>query len=88
MITSPIFKKTLVRGRHVRSFCVESTAPEGWIASEEADRQIVQWWRYRDWHRVERALARFLSTAAKLKRAGWVDVGFTLAEEGPSASNS
>jgi hypothetical protein len=83
-----IFKKTLVRGRHVRSFRIEPTAPEGWIASEEADQQIVQWWRYRDWHRVERAVARFLSTAAKLKRAGWVDVGLTLAEEGSSTSSS
>jgi hypothetical protein len=86
MHTPPIFKKTLVRGRHVRSFRVEPTAPEGWIASEEADQQIVQWWRYRDWHRVERAVARFLSTAAKLKRAGWVDVGLKLIEEPASHS--
>jgi hypothetical protein len=75
-----VFKKTLVRGRHVRSFRIEATQPEGWIASEESDQQIVQWWRYRDWHRVERAVARFLSTAAKLKRAGWVDTGLKLAD--------
>jgi hypothetical protein len=88
MNTPLIFKKTLVRGRHVRSFCIEPTPPEGWIASEEADHQIVQWWRYRDWHRVERAVARFLSTAAKLRRAGWVDIGLTLADDGASASSS
>ena len=81
MSTRPIFKKIMVRGHHVRSFSIEPTAPEGWIASEEADQQIVQWWRYRDWHRVERAVARFLHTAAKLKRAGWVDVGLALAKE-------
>jgi hypothetical protein len=87
MTTAPIFEKTLVNGPHVRSFQIQPTSPDGWIASEEADQHVVQRWRYTDWHRVERAVLRFRSAAAELRRAGWIDVRFTPQEE-PSAASS
>jgi hypothetical protein len=86
MTTSPIFKKTLVQGAHVRSFQIHPTAPDGWIASVEADQHIVQRQRYTDWHRVERAAMRFRSAAAELRRAGWTDVRLARQEEAPAGS--
>jgi len=71
---SPIFAKTLVRGRHIRSFRIQPMPAAGWIASEEADERVVLRRQYADWHRVERAASRFLGEVAELRRAGWVDI--------------
>jgi hypothetical protein len=73
MRTQPIFAKTLTRGRHVRSFRIRSVPAAGWIASEEADHEVVLRREYADWHRVERTARRFMAEVADLRRRGWVD---------------
>ena len=74
MTVSQVFTKTLVRGPHVRSFRIGPLPLTGWIVSEEADRRIVQHQQLTDWHRVERAVTRFMGQVAELRREGWVDV--------------
>lgn len=74
MTASPIFTKTLVRGRHVRSFRIHPVRATGWIASEEADQRLVLRRQLTDWHRVERTVTRFMVEVAELHREGWVDV--------------
>jgi hypothetical protein len=73
MTTSPIFTKTLVHGRHVRSFRIHPMPATGWMASQQADQRVVLRRQYTDWHRVERILTRFMGEVAELRRAGWVD---------------
>jgi hypothetical protein len=46
----------------------------GWIASEEADQRVVLRRQFTDWHRVERAVTRFMGEVAELRREGWVDL--------------
>jgi hypothetical protein len=46
----------------------------GWIASEEADKRVVLRREFTDWHRVERAVTRFMGEVAELRREGWVDL--------------
>jgi hypothetical protein len=72
-MTSPIFTRTLVYGSHVRSFRIHPLPHAGWIASEEADQQVVLRGQYTDWHRVERTVMRFMGEVAELHREGWVD---------------
>jgi hypothetical protein len=75
MNMSPIYTKTLVSGLHSRSFQIEPVpAAAGWIVCEEADQHIVQRRRYTDWHRVERAVTRFVGQVAELRRQGWIDI--------------
>ena len=74
MTESEIFTKTLVRGPHVRSFRILPLPVAGWMVSEEADQRIVQHQQLTDWHRVERAVTRFMVQVADLRREGWVDV--------------
>jgi hypothetical protein len=74
MTTSPIFRKTLVHGRHVRSFRIQPMPAAGWLASEEADHRVVLHRHYSDWHRVERTVTRFLGEVAELRREGWIDI--------------
>src|SRR5713101_6579835 len=71
--TLPIFDRTLVHGSHVRSFQIRPSTRSGWIASEEADERVILHREYSDWHRVERAVARFRRDVATLHREGWVD---------------
>jgi hypothetical protein len=73
MMTSAVFEKTLVHGPHVRSFRIRPELHEGWLASEEADRQVIRRRKYTDWHRVEREVTRFRGEVAELRRRGWVD---------------
>jgi hypothetical protein len=67
----PLLTKTLVRADHVRSFHVRSTPPTGWEVTTRDDRRVVQQRRYTDWHRVERALARFTREIGELCGQGW-----------------
>jgi hypothetical protein len=69
-----VFTKTLVRGPHVRSFRIHPVPTTGWIASEEADQRVVLRRQFTDWHRVERAVTRFMGEVAELRREGWVDL--------------
>jgi hypothetical protein len=73
-IPTPVFAKTLVRACHVRSFEVACAGDAGWEVSLRADETLVERRRYADWHRVERAITRFLREISKLRHDGWVEV--------------
>jgi hypothetical protein len=69
---SPVFAKTLVRAREVRSFEVAAAPSVGWQVKERTDQEIREQ-QLSDWHRVERALLRFTREISELRRQGWVD---------------
>ena len=69
----PLFTKTLIRARQVRTFEVAALPNVGWEASERAGVDVIEQRRYSDWHRVERALTRFDREIDELRRQGWVD---------------
>jgi hypothetical protein len=69
----PLFTKTLVRARQVRTFEVAALPEVGWQASERADDDVIDTRRFSDWHRVERTLTRFDREINELRRQGWVD---------------
>jgi hypothetical protein len=48
----------IIRDAHGRRFSV-TTTPAGWVVREEHEDRIVRDVTYRDWHRVERAVANF-----------------------------
>jgi hypothetical protein len=66
-----VFRKTLIRACHSRSFQVQTALPFGWEASEPADHAVVRHHIYSDWHHVERALLHFRQQIADLLAAGW-----------------
>jgi hypothetical protein len=66
-----MFALELRRGQEVRTFLVRNAGLSGWELSEEANRRRVRTVRYRDWHRVERAIALIRFEAASLAREGW-----------------
>jgi hypothetical protein len=72
MTTVPLFAKTLVRARQIRSFEVAPARSVGWEVSERSDQNVVQR-QFSDWHRVERVLTRFTHEISELRRQGWVD---------------
>jgi hypothetical protein len=71
--TAPVFTKTLVRARHVRSFEVAPARDTGWEVSLRSDEAVIERRRYADWHRVERAITRFIAEISELRREGWVE---------------
>jgi hypothetical protein len=66
-----VFRKTLVRSVHVRSFEISESADSGWQLFEREDEQVVALQRFTDWHRVERAILRLARVVAELQRDGW-----------------
>ena len=67
-----VFRKTLVRADHFRSFEVHSVPYlKGWETSERADQTLVDQQRHSDWHRVEQVLSRFQQQIVELRAAGW-----------------
>ena len=73
-----IFSKRFRSREHTRSFTVGKADDRGWEVREEADHQIVKRTSTHDWHRVEKAMMRFALEAARLQRAGWVEVSNTV----------
>ena len=70
-MTPTLFIATLVRENHMRSFEVRPARSAGWEASEHEDHQLTRRQYYRDWHRVEQALARFAQAIDELRQQGW-----------------
>ena len=54
-----MFSVSIQRADHVRRYSIHSTVDNGWEVRLEDDRWVTRQARYRDWHRVERALAIF-----------------------------
>ena len=58
---------------HVRRFTIRHVHP-GWEVRDENDAGILKRVIYKDWHRVERAIAMFEQEEAMLEAAGWVRI--------------
>jgi hypothetical protein len=61
----------LRRGSHTRCYSVRSSTSDGWEVSLEEDCAVSRRVRYRDWHRVERAMALLEREIADLATQGW-----------------
>jgi hypothetical protein len=57
---------------HVRHYSVHPASPSGWEAKLEEDQELRQRDLYQDWHRVERAIARFEREVLELIASGWL----------------
>ena len=66
-----MFQISLWRADHVRRYSITAAKPFGWEVKYEEDRQLRRKSIYRDWHRVERAMALFELEALQLKANGW-----------------
>ena len=66
-----MFSISLQRADHVRQYSIRSVHDSGWEVLVEEDRTLTHHVRYRDWHRVERALALFRREVDDLIARGW-----------------
>ena len=66
-----MFQISLWRADHVRRYSITQAKPFGWEVKYEEDRQLRRKSIYRDWHRVERAMALFELEALQLRASGW-----------------
>ena len=66
-----MFTRELTQAGRVRRFTIRADAGEGWEVREEEDSRILNQVRYRDWHRVERALTRITLQVSELEAHGW-----------------
>jgi hypothetical protein len=68
-----MYTRLLRKLAHTKKFTI-SDEQEGWQVSEEEDSQLVLSVRYKDWHRVERAMQTFANKAKSLQQCGWADL--------------
>ena len=68
-----MYASSLRKQLHVRRFTIRHVRP-GWEVRDESDDSIVKRMIYKDWHRVERAIAMFEQEEAMLEAAGWVKI--------------
>ena len=66
-----MFLLELSRGTETRSFLVKNVELKGWELSEVENRHPVRRVHYRDWHRVERAIAWIRYQADLMQEEGW-----------------
>jgi hypothetical protein len=69
-----MFTKELRQSGHVRRFTIREFSGDGWEVREEEDALVVRSSRYRDWHRVERALTIIDRQVAELEARGWQSI--------------
>ena len=72
-----MFGFRLQHQNHVRRYSISPSGAAGWEVRLEEDRTLCRLDHYRDWHRVERAMAAFEREVAELRAQGW-----RVAEEG------
>jgi len=68
-----MFTRLLLKSVHSKKFTVQWHDHVGWEVSEEEDSRVVVSVRYRDWHRVERAMKTFADKATSLMEKGWIE---------------
>jgi hypothetical protein len=68
-----MYTRLLRKSEHTKKFSINRHQHEGWEVSEEEDSRVVLSVRYRDWHRVERAMQMFADKATSLRQRGWAD---------------
>jgi hypothetical protein len=66
-----MFDRRLRHAEHVRQYSICLAGPEGWEVRLEEDKNLRRLDHYRDWHRVERALATFEREVEELTARGW-----------------
>jgi hypothetical protein len=82
-----MYTRLLRKLAHTKKFTI-SQVREGWRVCEEEDSRLVLSVRYKDWHRVERAIETFANKAKSLQQHGWADHVVTVLVERPSAPSS
>jgi hypothetical protein len=65
-----MYALSLRRADHVRHYSI-SAGSAGWEVKLEEDRTLRRLDHYRDWHRVERAMALFEREVLDLTSRGW-----------------
>ena len=70
-----MFATALTQAGHVTRFTITDAGYHGWELRVEQDSKIVRRVRYRDWHRVERALTVITQQISELKAGGWREMG-------------
>lgn len=68
-----MYAKALRKAIHTRRFTIRPVPTSGWEVRDENDAGVLRRVHYSDWHRVERAIARFAKEADTLRAVGWVD---------------
>jgi hypothetical protein len=66
-----MFALSIQNTDHVRLYSVHSAGAAGWEVCIEEDFHVRRLVRYRDWHRVERAIASFEREVTHLTTRGW-----------------
>ncbi len=70
----PMFSVDLHRADHTRHYSIRPLVGSGWEVRIEQDCELTRRACYRDWHRVERALASFRLEVRELTSRGWAVV--------------
>ena len=83
-----MYTRLLRKSVHTKKFTISHDQQEGWEVSEEEDSRLVLSVRYKDWHRVERAMETFANKAKSLRQRGWADYVVTGTIERPSERTS
>jgi hypothetical protein len=78
-----MYTRLLRKSVHTKKFTI-SHDQQGWEISEEEDSRLVLSVRYKDWHRVERAMQTFADKAKSLRQRGWADFLVTGTVERPT----
>ena len=66
-----MFALTLRQANHVRHYSIVRSGLLGWEIRLEEDSKLRRLDHYRDWHRVERAMALFTIESSQLQESGW-----------------
>ncbi len=66
-----MFAINLQHETHTKRYFISALGDSGWEVCFEEDRELKQRAYYRDWHRVERALAEFQREIVALTGRGW-----------------
>lgn len=83
-----MYTRLLRKSVHIKKFTISHDEQEGWEVSEEEDSRLVLSVRYKDWHRVERAMQTFADKAKSLRQRGWADYVVTGTIDRPSERTS
>lgn len=69
-----MYARMFRKADHTRRFTIVPDRSAGWEVREEQDSRVIRSTRYRDWHRVERAMMAFAVEATTLESAGWTEL--------------
>ena len=64
----------LRKAEHTRRYFVSALSDAGWEVKLEREGELTRHIYYRDWHRVERALAIVRREVSELTARGWQEI--------------